>query len=81
MIRKTFRLTQEDQKQLASLASRYRAIRTHIDEAQGILYVSTTFANDAEPTSVAARFQMELVSHDPPQMPPDEYRRRFQALS
>jgi hypothetical protein len=76
MIKKTFRLTQEDQKQLISLAERYRAIQTHIDETHGIMYVSTTFIGNTEPISQAAHFQMELISNDPPKMPHDEQRQR-----
>lgn len=77
MIKKTYRLTQEDQDYLISLASRYRAIQTRIDEDRGIMHICTTLGDNNEPTSAAASFKMVFVSNDPPQMPPDEYRRRI----
>jgi len=76
MVKKTFRLKQEDSEYLISLASRYRSIRTVIDEEHGQMIVYTTFIGNDEPTSIAASFEMELLSHEKPKMPEHEYKRR-----
>jgi hypothetical protein len=76
MVGKTFTLSKEDQEYLVSIICRYRATQTSIDEETGQLTVWTTFADNKEPTSIAARFNMLLVSDDPPKMPDHEYRSR-----
>ncbi len=79
MIKKTYALRPEDQAELISIAIRYRAIRTSIDEVNGTMTVWTTFfADNNEPTSIAKNFQLDLVSNDPPKMPEDEYRHRVE---
>lgn len=76
MVKKTYQLKPEDQEYLISLACRYRSIQTRVDEIHGFLYVDTTFADNEEPTSSAARFGLICVSEKPPVMPEGEYRRR-----
>jgi len=39
MVNKTYKLTQEDSEYLVSLASRYREIKTHIDEENKVMIV------------------------------------------
>ena len=78
MVKKTYDLRPKDQTKLISMAIRYRAIRTSIDEVNGTMTVWTTFADNNEPTSIANEFQLDIVSNDPPRMPEEEYRRRVE---
>lgn len=78
MVKKTYTLKAADAAKLVSYASRYRAIRTSIDEKHATLTVWTTFADDTEPTSIADQFTLEVVSEDSPKMPEEEYRRRVE---
>lgn len=79
MVKKTYALRAEDQAKLVSYASRYRSIRTSIDETHGTMTIWTTFADNSEPTSIADRFQLQVVSNDPPIMPEDEYSFRIES--
>ncbi len=76
MVKKKYALRPEDQTKLISMAIRYRAIRTSIDEVHGTMTVWTTFVDSNEPTSIANEFKLDVVSNDPPRMPEEEYRRR-----
>jgi len=80
MVKKTFKLSEKDQEYMISIISRYRATKTIINESTGELTVYTTFANNEKPTSIAAKFQMELISEDPPEMPEHEYKRRVMGI-
>jgi hypothetical protein len=76
VVKTTYALTPDDQKKLISYASRYRSIRTRIDETDHTMTVWTTFDNNDEPTSGAETFKLQVVSADAPVMPDDEFRRR-----
>lgn len=78
MVKTTYALTDEQAEKLASYASRYRSIRTTIDEKDGTMTIWTSFADNAEPTSIADKFQLEVLSEEPPTMPEAEYRRRVE---
>ncbi len=78
MVKKTYQISQEDAEWLVSYACRYRSVRTIIDEQNLFMYVHTTFADNDQPTSIAAKFQLELLSDEPPQMPQEEHERRVQ---
>ena len=80
MVKKTFKLSEKDQEYMISIISRYRATKTIINESTGELTVYTTFANNENPTSIAIKFQMELISENPPKMPEDEYKRRVKGI-
>jgi phosphopantetheine adenylyltransferase len=77
MVKTTYALTPDDQEKLISYASRYRSIRTIIDETNHTMTVSTTFLDNVEPTSGAETFKLQVVSADPPTMPDVEFRRRM----
>jgi hypothetical protein len=76
MVKVTYALKSEDEKKLISYASRYRSIRTSIDEIKHTMTVWTTWLKNDEPSSIADEFQLEVVSTDPPKMPEGEHRRR-----
>ena len=76
MVKKTFKLNEEDQEYMISIIQRYRSTRTVINEESGVLTVYTTFLDNNEPTSIATSFQMETVSTEPPEMPDFEHKKR-----
>jgi hypothetical protein len=78
MVKNTYALTPDDQAKLISYASRYRSIRTTIDETNQTMTVWTTWLDNNEPSSIADQFQLQTVSNDQPKMPDDEYRRRVE---
>jgi hypothetical protein len=78
MVNKTYALKPDDQAKLISYASRYKSIRTTIDETNQIMTVWTTWPGNDEPSSIADQFQLQAVSNDLPKMPDDEYRRRVE---
>lgn len=78
MVKKTYSLTPEDAKKLISYACRHRSISTNIDEDDNRMTVYTTIADNDKPTSIAASFQLDVVSTDPPKMPNDEYESRVE---
>ena len=77
-VRRTFAMSPKDAEYLVSLATRYRRIATSIDQDRATLTVWTTFADNEEPTSIALRFDLQVLSEDPPEMPRQEYRRRVE---
>jgi hypothetical protein len=76
MVTKTYALNPADQAKLISYATRYRGVRTKIDERRGVMIVWTTFLDNSESTSPADEFQLEVESNNPPGMPEGEYQRR-----
>jgi hypothetical protein len=69
MVKRTYKLSDVDAERLLSLALRYTAISTSIDEENREMSVSTTWVNNPEPTSLGARFKLEVVSDEAPAMP------------
>lgn len=78
MVSKTYQLNALDAEKLISYAVRYRSICTSINKIEDTLTVYTTFAHTDEPTSIADRFQLEIISDAPPKMPKEEHRRRIE---
>jgi hypothetical protein len=77
MVNATYALKLEDQQKLVSYAVRYKGVRTSIDERQRTMTVWTTWNDNDEPTSIADCFALQLVAEGRPEMPDEEYRRRF----
>lgn len=77
MVKKTYSLDATDMNKLVSYALRYRRVSTFIDETHDTMTVYTSFADNAEPTSIADRFTLNVVSEAAPGMPEEEYRRRI----
>lgn len=73
MANKTYRLKPTDAETLVTLACRYRRVQTSIDEKNLILVVSTTYGDNNEPTTLAAKLALEIESEDPPKISHDEY--------
>ena len=73
---KTYELQPEDQEKLLSYACRYKSMQTSINEDDDILTVWTSFADHANPTSIADKFKLRVISDQTPKMPRDEYDRR-----